>query len=130
MEFSWQEYWSRLPFLSPGIFKIQGSNLHLLHLQHWQVGYLPLQHLGSHNEFLFIYLLFSHSVTPDFSVTPWNAAHQASQSITNSWSLLKLMSIKLVIPSNHLIFCCARLLLPSVLPSIKVFCSESALSTR
>ena len=47
---------------------------------------------------------FSHSVMSN-SVTPWIAAHQASQSITNSWSLLKLMSIELVMPSNHLILC-------------------------
>ena len=52
--------------------------------------------------------------------TPWTTAHQASLSITNSWSLLKLMSIELVIPSNHLILCCF-LLLPSIFPSIRVF---------
>ena len=51
---------------------------------------------------------------------PWTAAHQASLSITNSRNLLKLMSIKLVMPSNHLIFCCP-LLLPSIFPSIRVF---------
>ena len=55
---------------------------------------------------------------------PWTAVHQASLSITNSWSLLKLMSIKLVLPSNHLILYCP-LLLPSVFPSIRVFTSES-----
>jgi len=57
--------------------------------------------------------------------TPWTAAHQASLSITNSWSLLKLMSIEL--PSNHLILCCSPLLLPSVFPCIRVFSNESAL---
>ena len=51
---------------------------------------------------------------------PWNAACQASRSITNSWSLLKLKSIKLVMPSNHLICCCPPLLLPSIFPSISV----------
>ena len=61
--------------------------------------------------------------------TPWTAAHQASLSITNSRSLLKLMSIELVMPSNHLILC-RPLLLPSVFPSIKVFSSESALRIR
>ena len=55
---------------------------------------------------------------------PWTAAYQASLSITNSWSLLKLMSIKSVVPSNHLILCCPLLLLPSVFPSIGVFSSE------
>ena len=62
-------------------------------------------------------------------VTPWTAAHQASLSITNSWSLLKLMSIKLVMPSNHLILC-RPLLLPSIFPSIRVFSNESVLHTR
>ena len=52
--------------------------------------------------------------------TPWTALRQASLSITNSWSLLKLMSIKLVMPSNHLIFCHSLLLLPSIFPSIRV----------
>ena len=51
-------------------------------------------------------------------VTPWTVAHQASPSITNSWSLLKLMSIESVMPSNHLILCCPLLLLPSIFPSI------------
>ena len=59
--------------------------------------------------------------------TPWTAAHQASLSITNSWSLLKLMSIESVMPSNHLILCRALLLLPSIFPSIRVFSNESAL---
>ena len=62
--------------------------------------------------------------------TPWTAACQASLSITNSWSLLKLMSIKLVMPSNHLILCCPLLLLPSTFPSIKVFSKESALPIK
>ena len=52
---------------------------------------------------------------------PWTAAHQASLSITNSWSLLKLMSIKSVMPSKHLILCRPFLLLPSIFPSIRVF---------
>ena len=59
--------------------------------------------------------------------TPWTAACQASLSITNSWSLLKLMTIELVMPSNHLILCRPLLLLPSILPSIRVFYSESVL---
>ena len=58
--------------------------------------------------------------------TLWTAAHQASLSITNSRSLLKLMSIESVVPSNHLILSCPLLLLPSVFPSIKVFSDESA----
>ena len=63
-------------------------------------------------------------------VAPWTAAHKASLSITNYWSLLKLMSIKLVMPSNHLILCHPLLLLPSTFPSIKVFSSESVLRIR
>ena len=59
--------------------------------------------------------------------TPWTAAFQAALSITNSRSLLKLMSNELVMPSNHLILCCPLLLLPSIFPSIKVFSNESAL---
>ena len=63
-------------------------------------------------------------------VTPWTTTHQASLSITNSWSLLKLMSIESVMPSNHLIFCCPLLLPPSVFPSIRFFSSESVLCIR
>ena len=63
-------------------------------------------------------------------VTPWTAARQASLSITSSWNLLKLMSIELVMPFNHLILCCPLLLLPSILPSIRVFSNESALHIR
>ena len=62
--------------------------------------------------------------------TPWTAARQASLSITNSWSSLKLMPIKSVMPSSHLILCCPLLLLPPVPPSIKVFSNESTLCMR
>ena len=65
-----------------------------------------------------------------FFVTPWTAAHQASLSITNSWSLFKLMSIELVMLSNHLILCCPLLLLPSISPSIRVFFNELVLRIR
>ena len=57
-------------------------------------------------------------------VTPEPAAHQASLSITNSWSLLKLVSVESVMPSNHLILCRPLLLLPSIFPSIRVFSKE------
>ena len=72
---------------------------------------------------------FSSSVVSD-SVTPQTAACQASLSIINSWSLLKLMSIESVMPSNHLILCCPLLLMPSIFPSIRVFSKESALCMR
>ena len=64
------------------------------------------------------------------SGTPWIVAHQASLSITNSQSLLNLMSIESMMPSNHLILCCHLLLLPWIFPSIKVFSNESALRIR
>ena len=62
--------------------------------------------------------------------TPWTATRQASLSITNSQSLLKLMSIEWMMPSNHLILCRPLLLPPSVCPSIRVFCNESTLHMR
>ena len=62
--------------------------------------------------------------------TPWTAACQVSLSINNSWSLLKLMSIESVMPSNHLILCCPLLLLPSIFPNIRVFSVQSALLIR
>jgi len=61
---------------------------------------------------------------------PWTAAHQASLSITNYWSSLKLMSIESVMPSNHLILCRSLLLLPSIFPSIRVFANELVLQGR
>ena len=63
-------------------------------------------------------------------MTPWNAARQASLSITNSWNLLKLMSIESVMPSNHLILCRPLLFPPSIFPSIRNFSSESAVRIR
>ena len=63
-------------------------------------------------------------------VTPWTGACQASLSITNSWSLLKLMSIESVMPSSHLILCLPLFLPPSILPSIRVFSNESVLHIK
>ena len=63
-------------------------------------------------------------------MTPWTAAPQASLSITSSWSLLRLISIKLVMPSNHLILCRPLLLPPSIFPSFRVFSNESFLRIR
>ena len=63
-------------------------------------------------------------------MTPWTAARQASLSITNSWSLLKFMSIKSVMPSNYLILCRPLILLPSVFPSIRAFSNKSVLHIR
>ena len=72
-------------------------------------------------------MLFSYT---QLFVTPWAATHQASLSFTISWSLLKLMCIESVIPSNHFILCCPLLLLPSIFPSIRVSSNESALHIR
>ena len=90
-----------------------------------------------------LYNIYSREFLPDYQfssvqslscvrlfVIPWTAAHQASLSITNSRSLLKLMSIELVMPSNHLILCHPLLLLPSIFPSIRVFSNESVLCIR
>ena len=74
-------------------------------------------------------ILSSHSLVSD-SVTPWTAAHQASLSITTSQSLLKLMSIEFMTPTNHLIFCGPLLLPPSIFPSIRVSSNESVLRFR
>ena len=84
-----------------------------------------------------IFQIYNHTCDEFSSVTqpcptpcdPWTAACQASLPITNSWSLLKLMSIKSVMPPNHLILC-HPLLLPSIFSSIKVFSNESALPIR
>ena len=73
---------------------------------------------------------FSHSVMYSSLQPPWTAACQASLSITNSQSLLKLMSIESVVPSNHLILCHPLLLPPSIFPSVRVFPNESVLCIR
>ena len=72
---------------------------------------------------------FSCSVVSDFAI-PWNAAHQVSLSLTISRSLLKLISIEFVMPSNHLILCCALLHLPSIFSRFRVFSNESVFHIR
>ena len=79
---------------------------------------------------LYTSVQFSHSVMSNSLWPPWTVALQASLSITNSRSLLKLTSIELVMPSNHLILCHPLLLLPSIFPSIRVFSSEAVLPIR
>ena len=103
--------------LLQGIFLIQGSNPCLLHLLNWQAGSLPLSSV----------LLLC---CVQFFATPWTPACQASLFITNSWSLVKLMSIESVMPSNHLILCRPLLLLPSIFPSIRGFPKELSLHIR
>ena len=82
---------------------------------------------SKHKDELSSVQLFSHVW---LFATPLTAAHQASLSSTNFWSLLKLMSIESVMPPNHLILCCPLLLLPSIFPSIRVFSKESLLRIR
>jgi len=79
---------------------------------------------------IFSSVQFSCSVVSDSFETPWTAAYQASLSITNCQSLLKLISIESVMPSNHLILCRPLLLPPSIFPSIRVFSNESVLCIR
>ena len=102
-----------LPFLAQIPFISSLENVGVHGCSEAEAGTTYISHISS--------VQFS-SVTYD-SATPWTATHQASLSITNSRSLLKLMSIELVMPSNHLI--CRPLLLPSIFPSIRVFSKES-----
>ena len=159
MGFPRQEYWSGMPFPSPGDRSNPGIEPVSLTLQ---VDSLPLIHcvlfyfiplflydglftaLFCWYKFRFLMTLFyllnqvkilSVSSVQSLShvqlfATPWTAARQASLSITNSQSLLNLMYIESVMLSNHLILCHHLLLLPSVLPSIRVFSSESVLHIR
>ena len=124
MEFSRQEYWSRLPCPCPGIFLTQGSNSGLLHCR-WIL--YPLSHLRAQvNHFSSVQSLSRVRLF----ATPWSAACWASLSITNSQSLFKLIPIESVMPSNHLILCCPLLLLLSIFPSVRVFSNESVLRIR
>ena len=83
---------------------------------------------GYHKEY---YVVIVHLLRcAGLFVTPWTATHQVPLYSTTSWSLLKYMSIELVMPSNHLILCHPLLLLPSIFPSIRVFSNGSALCIR
>ena len=108
---------------------------HLTYL--YDLGLVPVPDPLSNNLIDFVQLLSSRTevssiwfssvtLSVQLFVTPWTTACQASLSITNSQSLLKLMSIELVMPSNHRILCCPLLLLPSIFPSIRIFSNESA----
>ena len=137
MGFSRQEYWSGLPFPSPGNLPHPGmepgspalladslpSEPPISKL----VGYIIAQGREAilHNNYQ-----FSSLSRVRLFVIPWTAACQASLSITNSRSLLKLLSVESVMPSNHLILCHPLLLPPSIFPSIRVFSSESVLRIR
>ena len=116
VECSRQEYWRGLPFPSlgdlsyPGIKPRSFFTVWTTRETHWRV----VVQLQSH-----VWLF----------VTPWTTACQAPLSII-SWSLLKLMSIEMIMLSNHLILCCPLLLLPSIFPSIRIFSNELALCIR
>ena len=116
--FSWVAYPSQHTFLFSSL--PPGSCLHDFH-------HLNLVQSFSHP--ILITLQFSHSVMSN-SVTPWTAGWQDSLSINSSWILFKLMSIKSVMSSNHLILCCPFLFLLSIFPSIRVFSNESVLRIR
>ena len=105
--------------LLQGIFLTQGSNCHLLHLLHWQVGSLPLAPCRNPSIFFQFSSVQSHSHVR-LSATPWITARQASLSTTNSRSSLRLTSIESVMPSSHLIPCRPLLLLPPIPPSIRL----------
>ena len=136
MGFSRQEYWSGLPCLpSTGTSWPQGLNSHLP----WflQAESLQLNHWGSpnlNNKLVKSYAKIDHtlytSVQLQGHVWLWGPVDCSTLSSTNTWSLLKLISIVLVMPSNHLILCHTLLLLPSIFTSIGVFSSESALPIR
>ena len=91
---------------------------------------LLLTHRGSLTAFLLTHSSVQSLSRVPFFVTPWTAARQASLSISNSRSLLKLMSTESGMPSNHLILCRPLLLPPSIFPSIRVFSNESAVRIR
>ena len=96
----------------------------IIHIQEWWFKKLATQACKLLPDHTPIFTQFIRSVVYD-SVTPWTAAHQASLSLITSQSLLKLMSIESVMPSNHLVLCCPLLLLLSIFPSIRVFYSPN-----
>ena len=121
------------------IFILVGANCVLLFFQ-TKFGKFPITTLYALSSLLletvtcssaqFSSFHFSCSVVSDSLTAPWPAARQASLSVTNSWSFLKLTSIESVMLSNHLILCCSLLLPPSIFPSIRVFSNESGLCIR
>ena len=125
MGFSRQEYWSGLSFPSPGHLPNPGIKPRSPALQ---IDSLPSEPPGKHGITQFSSVQSLSHV--QLFETPWTAACQASLSITSSQSLLKLMFIESVMPSNHLILCHPLLLPPSIFPSIRVFSNELVLRMR
>ena len=101
----------------------------------WYLMGIKCVHTYWATELILSWYIWGHKVGVDWATellfaTPWTAARQASLSITNSWSLPKLMSVESVMPSNHLILCHPLLLLPSIFPSTGVFSNESTLCNK
>ena len=119
------EYWSGQPFPSPADLPNPGIEPRSLSLQ---ADSLPAEPQGKPKlDISQSFQSFSHA---RLFVIPWTAAPETSLSITNSWSLLKLMSIESMMSSNRLILCHPLLLLPSIFPSIRVFSNESVIHNR
>ena len=132
MEFSRPEYWSGKPFPSLGDLSNPGIKPKSPALQADSLLGEPYKYIINVKYYYrccYHSVQFSRSVVSD-SATPWIAAHQASLSITNSWSSPKLMCIESVMPSSHLILCHPLLLLPSIPPSIRIFSNESILRMK
>ena len=119
---------SELPFPSPGDLPNPGIKPESLVSPAVQMDSLPAEPSGKLLKWVFSLAQLLSRIW--LFVIPWTAARQASLSITNSWSLLKLMSIESVMPSNLLILCHPLLLLPSIFPSSRVFSNESAVPIR
>ena len=140
MGFSRQEYWSGFPFPSPtkwytspywvGICIISPILKKIISWKKVIIGFLWEKRRREWEGTNICFSSVQWLSCVWLFTTPWTAARQASLSITNTWSLLKLMSIELVIPFNHLILCHSLLFLPSVFPSIRVFSKESVLHIR
>ena len=123
IEFSSQEYRSWLSFSSPGDFQNSGIEPVFPTFIIWATMEAQFQYI------LQLFVVQSLS-SVWLCVIPWTARCLSFLSFPNSWSLLKLMSIKLMMPSNHLVLCGLLLLMPSVFPSSRVFSKESALCIR
>ena len=127
-------------FLLQGMFPTRESSPGLLHCRQilYQLTYKASPFYNPIKQALLDYNIYLLSMSTSLQllshvrlfVTPWTEALQASLSITNSWSLLKLMSMESVMPSNHLILCHPLLLFPSICPIIMVFANESVLCMR
>ena len=121
-----QRYW--ISFSSS--LKSLNSQCKWLQILHWGLSYKWQFDFEENSQFCFAVVIVQLLNHASVFATPWTPAHQASLSFTISWSLLKCMSIELVMPSNHLIRCRPLLLLPSIFCNIRVFSSELALHIR